>query len=151
MSTHTIDTAMARKMVEASAIRGASVIGIPGGWSVMLKLGLTEKPLGTQRTDKPRTWRSLDTVIEYLKNELHIVRIDQLDASNYSPGDLTRTARPDSAARMKRAHEAAEYDKWFRAKVQEALDDPSPSIPNEQVSAHFKAKRDALRKRIAAA
>ena len=48
MSDHTIDTALARRMVEASAIRGASIIGQPGGWSVMLKLGMTEKPLGTQ-------------------------------------------------------------------------------------------------------
>lgn len=150
MSTHTIDTAMARKMVEASAIRGASIIGIPGGWSVMLKLGLTEKPLGTQRTDRPRTWRSLDTVIEYLKNELHIVRIDQLDASNYGPGDVLRTARPDASERMRRAHEAADYDKWFRSQVQEALDDTTPPVPHEEVSAQFKEKRDALRKRIAA-
>ncbi len=67
MSTHTIDTAMARRMVEASAIQGASIIGQPGGWSVMLKLGTIEKPLGAQRTDKPRTWRSLDTCMDYLK------------------------------------------------------------------------------------
>jgi hypothetical protein len=42
MSEHTIDTAMARRMVEASAILGASIIGVPGGWSVMLRLGQTE-------------------------------------------------------------------------------------------------------------
>ena len=54
MSSHTIDTAMAKRMVEASAIRGASIIGQPGGWSVVLKLGMQEKPLGAQRSDKPR-------------------------------------------------------------------------------------------------
>ncbi len=56
MNVHTIDTAMARRMVEACAIRGASIIGQPGGWSVMIKMGLAEKPLGTQRTDKPRQY-----------------------------------------------------------------------------------------------
>lgn len=145
MSTHTIDTAMARRMVEASAIRGASIIGLPGGWSVMLKLGMTEKPLGAQRTDKPRTWSSLDTCMNYLKNELHIVRVDMLDASNYSAGDVTKTARADSSERMKRAHEAAAYDKWFRAQVQDAIDDPRPSLPGHQVSADFAARRAALK------
>jgi hypothetical protein len=45
--SNTIDTALARQMVEACAIRGVSIIGQPGGWSIMLKLGLTEKLLGT--------------------------------------------------------------------------------------------------------
>ncbi len=90
MSTQTIDSAMARRMVEASAIHGASIIGRPGGWSVMLKLGKVEKLLGTQRTDKPRTWRSLDTCMDYLRNELHIVRVDLLDATHYSEGDASR-------------------------------------------------------------
>ena len=150
MSAHTIDTAMARRMVEASAIRGASIIGLPGGWSVMLKLGIAEKPLGTQRTDKPRTWRSLDTCMDYLKNELHIVRIDMLDASNHSAGDVTRSPRADSSERMNRAHEAAAYDKWFRAQVQEAIDDPRPSIPHEQVMADAQALIDTKRLRHAA-
>ncbi len=144
MTAHTIDTAMARRMVEASAIRGASIIGMPGGWSVMLKLGMTEKPLGVQRTDKPRTWRSLDTCMDYLKNELHIVRVDMLDASNHSAGDVTRSTRADSSERMKRAHEAAAYDKWFRAQVQEAIDDPRPSIPHGQVAADWAIERAEL-------
>jgi hypothetical protein len=147
MSTQTIDTAMARRLVEACAIQGASIIGQPGGWSVMLKLGMSEKPLGAQRTDKPRTWRSLDTCMNYLKNELHIVRVDMLDASNHSAGDPNRSPRADSSERMKRAHEAAAYDKWFRAQVQEAIDDPRPSIPHEQVTAEFAERRTALLKR----
>ena len=145
MSAHTIDTAMARRMVEASAIRGASIIGVPGGWSVMLKLGMSEKPLGTQRTDKPRTWRSLDTCMDYLKNELRIVRVDLLDASNHSTGDVTRSTRADSSERMKRAHEAAAYDKWFRAQVQASVDDPRPNVSHEQVMADAQAVIDAKR------
>ncbi|ATE60023.1 hypothetical protein [Thauera sinica] len=150
MSTHTIDTAMARRMVEAQAIRGASIIGQPGGWSIMLKMGMTEKPLGTQRTDKPRTWRSLDTCVAYLRNELHIVRVDMLDASNHSEADTGRR-RADTAERMKRAHEAAAYDAWFRAQVQASIDDPRPSIPHEEVMAEFAERRAALRKKIDAA
>ncbi|MFJ2709792.1 MULTISPECIES: type II toxin-antitoxin system RelB family antitoxin [unclassified Pseudomonas] len=28
--------------------------------------------------------------------------------------------------------EAASYDRWYRAKVQAALDDPSPGIPHDE-------------------
>lgn len=149
MSTNTIDTAMARRMVEASAIRGASIIGQPGGWSVMLKMGMIEKPLGTQRTDKPRTWRSLDTCVDYLRNELHIVRVEMLDASNYSDSEVTRRPRKDQAERMKRAHEAAAYDAWFRKQVQEAIDDPRPSIPHVEVMADVRAVIETKKKRDA--
>jgi hypothetical protein len=51
---------------------------------------------------------------------------------------------------MKNAHVATAYDKWVKAEVQEALDDTSPSISHEEVKQHFAAKREALRKRIAA-
>ena len=51
---------------------------------------------------------------------------------------------------MKHTHEAAAYDKSFRAKVQAALDDPRLSIPHEKVKAEFAKKRDLLRKRVAA-
>lgn len=33
----------------------------------------------------------------------------------------------------------ASYDRWFRAKVQASLDDPSPSIPHDQVMAEVEA------------
>ena len=150
MNVHTIDTAMARRMVEACAIRGASIIGQPGGWSVMIKMGLAEKPLGTQRTDKPRTWRSLDTCIEYLRNELKIFRIDSLDASNYDSATAPRQTRKDAAERMKHAHEAAAYDKWFRAQVQIGIDSANAGnlIPAAEVNARFAAKREATRRRL---
>jgi len=142
---NTIDTLLARRMVEAAAIRGASIIGQPGGWSVMLKVGLNETPLGTQRTGKPRTWRSLDTCMAYLLNELKIVRIDGLDASNYSNTAANTPRRADASARMKAAHEAAAHDKWFRAEVEQAIkeaDDPATAwVSNEDVKKHSAAHR----------
>jgi DNA-damage-inducible protein J len=42
-----------------------------------------------------------------------------------------------------------EYDAWFRAMVQAALDDPSPGIPGEVVEAEFAQRRAELRARIA--
>jgi DNA-damage-inducible protein J len=55
---------------------------------------------------------------------------------------LTRTAN-EGALPFALAANAAERDAWFRAKVQEALDDPRPAIPHEQVEAHFAKHRAA--------
>ena len=62
---------------------------------------------------------------------------------------LTRTAN-EGALPFSLAKNAKEHDAWFRAKVQEALDDPRPDIPNQQVEAHFAKRRAmALRKKTA--
>ena len=59
---------------------------------------------------------------------------------------LTRTAN-EGALPFSLATNAAEYDAWFRAKVQEALEDPRPDIPHETVEAYFaKRREEALRK-----
>lgn len=104
MNMGTIDTAVARRLVEASALRGAAVVGLPGGWSVLLKIGLEEKALAVQRTGKPRVWRSLDRCIDYLKTELGIARVD-LDASNHSDA-LSPLRRSDASERLRAAHAA---------------------------------------------
>ncbi len=146
----TIDTAIAKRMVEAQAIRTASIIGRPGGWSVMLKVGMLEKALGAQRTDTPRLWKSLDRCVDYLRNELHIARFDMLDATGFSPAAITGSTKNKAAERMREAHQAAAYTQWLKAEIQEAIDDPRPGIPNDEVKKHFAKKREALRKRIAA-
>lgn len=39
------------------------------------------------------------------------------------------------------------YDAWFRAKVQEALEDTRPAMPHDAVKANFAKRREAaLRK-----
>jgi hypothetical protein len=42
--------------------------------------------------------------------------------------------------------QANNYDRWFRAKVQEALDDPRPSIPHDEVVRRMEERFAALRK-----
>lgn len=153
MNSQTIATAMAKQMVGAEAINGATIIGQPGGWSVMLKLGQIEKPLGAQRTDKPRLWRSLDRCVEYLKKELNIARFQLLDATNHSALDsLGGKGRADAAARLRNAHEAAAHDKWFRQQVAQGLaeaDNPTTRwVSNESANANWIKKRAALTKRM---
>lgn len=62
---------------------------------------------------------------------------------------LTRIAN-EGALPFSLATDPAAHDAWFRAKVQQALEDPRPTAPHDDVEAHF-ARRGAaaLRKRRA--
>ena len=39
------------------------------------------------------------------------------------------------------------HDEWFRARVQEALEDKRPAVPNEQVRSRFAKRRAEGRKK----
>jgi len=59
---------------------------------------------------------------------------------------LTRVAK-EGALPAGLIVDAAAHDAWFRAKVQEALDDPRSAVPHEKVEVHFAKRRAAaLRK-----
>src|SRR6202790_4909791 len=55
---------------------------------------------------------------------------------------LTRTAN-EGALPFELLQSSAEHDAWFRAKVQEALNDPRPAISHKKVEAHFAKRRAA--------
>jgi len=71
----------------------------------------------------------------------------QLDTSSWKPSK-TGTSRPDRAVAMKRAHEAAAHDRWFRAQVEdglrEARDRATVTAPHEQVMTEMKAAIDRI-------
>ena len=57
---------------------------------------------------------------------------------------LTRIAK-EGALPFDFASDPVAHDAWFRAKVPlEALDDPRPPIPHEEVEAHFAERRAAV-------
>ena len=55
---------------------------------------------------------------------------------------LTRTAN-EGALPFALNTDSAAHDAWFRAKVQEALADTRPAVPNEKVKVRFAARRAA--------
>src|SRR5476649_1095938 len=106
MATETIDHATLTKLAEAGVVRSAHVVGRDGGWGILVKYGNTERALAAQRSHQVRIFRKLETLVGYLKG-VGIARFD-VDAANYDADSLKTTrTRPDQAAAMKKAHEAA--------------------------------------------
>jgi DNA-damage-inducible protein J len=62
---------------------------------------------------------------------------------------LTRTAN-EGALPLELVTDSEAHDAWFRAKVQEALQDTRPDVPDEQAEAHFLKRRAAARRKAAA-
>lgn len=137
MKTETIDHTTLSRLAEAGAVRSAHIIGQSGGWGITIKYGMTERALAAQRSHQVRIFRKLETLVNYLKS-VGIARFD-VDAENYDATGLKTHSRPDRAEAMKNAHEAAAYNKWLKAEIQEALDDTSPTIPHDEVMKDVRA------------
>ena len=146
----TIDHGTLRRLLDAGAHVGAEVIGAIGGWGVVIKYGRASQTLLATR-GQPRTWRQFETLAGYLK-ELGITEV-RVHTAEFEPGPGTKQQdkRSTSASdRMKRAHQAAAYDTWFREQVQASIDDPRHSIDDDQARKQFAGKRAGLAKRAAA-
>ena len=76
-----------------------------------------------------------------------------VDAANFDPYTVKTYTRPDRAAAMRQTHEAAEYDRWFRAQVAEAVkegDDPKTQwVTQDDAKSSWSKKRAAFSKRVA--
>lgn len=137
MTTETIDHSTLTKLAEAGVVRSAHVVGQVGGWGILVKYGMTERALAAQRSQQVRVFRKLETLVEYLKG-VGIPRFD-VDAVNYDASTPSVNRRPDRAAAMKDAHQAAAYTKWLKAEIQQAIDDPSPTIPHDEAMRQVRA------------
>lgn len=148
MVTETIDHGTLAELVEAGALCGAHVVGQPGGWSLRVKYGAAERSLAAQRSRQVRVFRRMETLVSYLK-DIGIERFD-VDAANYEAEG--GKSRPDRAEAMRRTHEAAAHDKWFREQVEEAVkeaDDPNTEwVPHEIVKQDMARQRAEMLARI---
>lgn len=122
MATDTIDQKTLSGLIEAGAVRSAHVVGQRGGWGVLFRYGMTERPLATQR-GSVRTWANFETLATYLR-ELGIVRFE-VDAAQYDPAAPRSSAEQSKAERareqMRAAHADAAYNKWFRETVRASI------------------------------
>lgn len=146
MTTETIDHSTLTRLFEKGSISSAHIVAKPGGWSIQIQQGSKEYSLTAQRSGQVRLFKRFETLVTYLQG-VGINHFD-VDASSYDPLQIKTYARPDRAEAMKQAHEAAAYEEWFKRQVQISIDDPRPSISDEDSRRIFAAKRDALRQRV---
>lgn len=149
ITVDTIDRTTLEHLVAAGAVKGASIVGQPGGWGVVVHYGLTERVLAARR-GAIRNFKKFETLVDYLKS-IGLAKY-QVDATEYEPtAPPSDRKRTDAAERMKNAHAAAAYKGWLTKEVQEAIDDPRPSVPHAQVAAEWKVERAALAKQVKSA
>jgi len=146
--THSmIDHATLSRLAEAGAIDKTLVVGQLGGWSIVVRYGKSEHSLAAQRSRQVRLFKRMETLVSYLK-DVGISQFD-VDAADYA---AESSKRPDRAEALKRAHEAAEHDRWFREQVEIGLreaDDPNTVwISNEDANKEMDAFLASLMSRV---
>jgi hypothetical protein len=129
LDTDTIDHSTLQRLAKAGALHGITVTGDPEGWTIIAQVRQTQYPLVGRNDGRTvvRHWRRMETAVKYLR-QIGVERFE-VDARHFDSEAMRRTnQRPDTAAALKRAHEAADYDRWFREQVAAAIeeaDDPN--------------------------
>jgi len=118
MNAKVVKLATLRELVEAGSVRSASIIGLPGGYAIQVRFGLSDRALAA-RTGDVRIFSKIDGAAKTLRS-LGVVKAE-LDTSGYSPGSVLSKRRPDRTQALKDAHKSALHDKWFRSQVELAV------------------------------
>lgn len=149
MAAETIDHHTLSNLVEAGVVQGAHVIGQAGGWAVLIKYGMLERPLAATRSKEIRKFKRMETLVAYLK-QIGINRFD-VDVADYSPETVSHYKRPDRSEAIKKAAEAVAHDQWFHEQVEqglkEACDPNTQWVSQEDASARIAKKRAELLER----
>lgn len=145
----TLQLATARELAAAGSVRDTVLVGQPGGYSVMFKVGATERALAT-KAGATRLFAGLDAAVRVLRSELGISHY-QVDASGYSDDPEKRRRRPDRTAALKQAREDAAYTEYLRQGIQEARADPRPALSKEGAARHMDQVKAGLQARLNAA
>lgn len=129
-----------RATVGAGGVTGVTLKGRGGGFFVEIATRSGQDAMLVKaRTTEPRRFGNPSSALVVLRG----VGIDvvQVDASDWDPDqkDMSRS-RQNRADAMREAHEAVAYNQWLAAEIQEALDDPRPSIPHDEVMSRMDAR-----------
>ncbi len=95
--------------------------------------------LSKARSGEPRRFGNPIAALSLLR-DLGIT-VGQFDASDWNPAEKVVNSRDDARAKVLReAHEAAAFNQRLAADIQEAIDDPRPSVPHDEVMARMDAR-----------
>ena len=129
-----------RTASEAGGVSGVTLKGQGGAFLVQIATrNGSGAVLAKARSSEPRRFGNPATAINVLRDVG--ITIGQFDASEWNPAERERVDRSDSRAQaLRKAHEAAAYNEWLAAEIQEAIEDPRPSIPHDEVMTRMDAR-----------
>lgn len=126
MSTETIEHAVLKQLSDTGMIKSVTAVADGDSWRLVFTVGNTSKVLKARNSQSIRAFRKLETLSRYLKEEFNINHYE-VDQTNYDPSQKS-LSRPERSKRLKEIHQAADYDKWFRSQVQEAVDEVNTGV-----------------------
>jgi hypothetical protein len=140
-----VQLATARELVKAGSVRTVELIGQPGGYAILLHVGMQRLPLGATTFRGPRIFPRLEAAASTLR-DLGVAQF-VVDASNYDPSLLQRKVkRPDARALLSEAHRARAHDKWFRNQVEASLANPNrQTVDAEAARTELRTHAETLR------
>jgi hypothetical protein len=132
---HHLTLSQFRTTLDTGGILSVALVGQGGSFFIQAETRKGDAVLTKARGSDLREFRDVTKALHLLR-ELG-VREARVDARNWRPeqAELGRPPRPDSAAMMKAAHEAAQHEQWFRAQVQVALDEHQQGIDQPKEAA----------------
>ncbi|ANF56111.1 hypothetical protein A5892_00365 [Halotalea alkalilenta] len=148
---HTLTLAELRTTTHAGGIKGVTLKAEGGAFLIQVSTRRgTDALLAKARSSEPRRFGNPVQALNLL-HDLGLV-VGEFDVAHWTPTARSSTrVRPDRAIAMKRAHEAAGHDEWFRAEVAKGIaeaDDPNAQwVSHEDTNASWAARRAALLER----
>lgn len=133
-----------RAASDAGGVSGVTLKGKGGAFLVQIDTRSGGGAvLAKARSTEPRRFGNPAAALNVLRDIG--ITIGQFDASEWNPEEKEPAAGiRGRAAALREAHQSAAYNKWLAAEIQDAIDDPRPSIPHDEVMAEMDADIAAL-------
>jgi len=124
-----------RATVSAGGVTDITLKGQHGGFLMEITTSNGRDAfLARARSIEPRLFGSLTCAMIVLR-DLGIA-VAQIDITNWVPDQKDMSSSRQSRDQtMRGTHEAAAFNQWLAKEIQEALDDPRPSVPQDEVLA----------------
>lgn len=135
---HSITLEQLRVVSQAGGVSHVTLKGQGGAFVVHISdRNGSDAVLTKARSTEPRRFGSPTAALNLLR-DLGITT-GTFDASDWNPAERNPESRPgDKRVQVLRhAHASAAYNAWLSDELQQAIDDPRPSIPHDDVMARM--------------
>ncbi|WP_237348021.1 MULTISPECIES: hypothetical protein [Xanthomonas] len=148
--TNLVKLSTARALVDASAVRHASVIGEAGAWTVQLQTHDQTRVLAT-KANAPRRFGSFESALKVLREMGMPLDVLHVDAAQWDAEGGNAKRRPDRSEAMKVKELDARYAVSLRTQTEHALADPRPALSSAQAKQQMETLKTQHRAALEAA